>query len=83
MNQQTFAITKFSDLANPTRFLALAERLLPWMAGLCCLLFAAGLIVPLRRRWMRNVRNVLAVIAGIALYYHESDFPPISRAISR
>jgi cellulose synthase operon protein YhjU len=47
------------------------------------LLFAAALIVPLRRRWMRNVRTVLAVIAGIALYYHESDFPPISRAISQ
>ncbi len=40
---ESLAIRKFSDLANPTRFLALAERLLPWMAGLCCLLFAAGL----------------------------------------
>lgn len=40
---ESLAIRKFSDLANPTRFLALAERLLPWMSGLCCLLFAAGL----------------------------------------
>jgi heme exporter protein C len=31
------------DLANPTRFLALAERILPWLAGLTALAFAAGL----------------------------------------
>jgi len=31
------------DLANPTRFLALAERLLPWLAGLTALVFAIGL----------------------------------------
>ncbi|MBT9370653.1 heme ABC transporter permease [Rhizobium sp. CSW-27] len=39
----SLAIRKFSDLANPTRFLAIAERVLPWLAGLCCLLFALGL----------------------------------------
>jgi heme exporter protein C len=31
------------DLANPTRFLALAERLLPWLAAATALAFAAGL----------------------------------------
>ena len=31
------------DLANPTRFLALSARLLPWTAGLSVLLLAAGL----------------------------------------
>jgi heme exporter protein C len=31
------------DLANPTRFLALAERLLPWLVGLTALAFAFGL----------------------------------------
>jgi heme exporter protein C len=31
------------DLANPTRFLALAERLLPWLIGATVLAFAAGL----------------------------------------
>jgi len=31
------------DLANPTRFLALARRLLPWLAALTVLAFAAGL----------------------------------------
>jgi heme exporter protein C len=39
----SLAIRKFSDLANPTRFLALAARILPWMAGLTALLFAVGL----------------------------------------
>jgi heme exporter protein C len=33
------------DLANPTRFLALAERLLPWLAGLSLVLLAAGLVL--------------------------------------
>ena len=40
MNEQTFSITKFSDLANPTRFLALAARILPWLAGLTALVLA-------------------------------------------
>src|SRR6218665_872415 len=40
---ESLAITKFSDLANPTRFLALAARLLPWMAAITALLFAIGL----------------------------------------
>jgi heme exporter protein C len=31
------------DLANPTRFLALATRLLPWLAGLTVLVMAIGL----------------------------------------
>ena len=31
------------DLANPTRFLGLAERLLPWLAGATAIAFAAGL----------------------------------------
>ena len=43
MNEQTFAITKFSDLANPTRFLALAARILPWLAVLTALVLAIGL----------------------------------------
>jgi heme exporter protein C len=32
------------DLANPSRFLALAERLLPWLIGLTAVAFAAGLV---------------------------------------
>jgi heme exporter protein C len=31
------------DLANPTRFLAIVNRILPWLAGLTALVFAFGL----------------------------------------
>ncbi|NBN65496.1 heme transporter HemC [Microvirga tunisiensis] len=31
------------DLANPTRFLSLAHRLLPWLTALCAATFAVGL----------------------------------------
>jgi heme exporter protein C len=43
MSENSLAIRKFSDLANPTRFLGLAARVLPWFAGLTVLLFAVGL----------------------------------------
>jgi heme exporter protein C len=43
MNDTSLAITKFSDLANPTRFLALASRLLPWMSVITAMLIAVGL----------------------------------------
>jgi heme exporter protein C len=34
---------RFSDLANPTKFLALTDRILPWLAGASFVLLAAGL----------------------------------------
>ncbi|KQR79215.1 heme ABC transporter permease [Rhizobium sp. Leaf341] len=43
MRDRSLAIRSFTDLANPTRFIALAGRLLPWLAGLTALLFAIGL----------------------------------------
>ena len=43
MSDNSLAITKLSDLANPTRFLALTQRLLPWMIGLTAVAFAVGL----------------------------------------
>ncbi len=43
MSENSLAIRKFSDLANPTRFLGLAAVVLPWLAGLTALLFAVGL----------------------------------------
>ncbi len=43
MSESSLAIRKFSDLANPTRFLALADRVLPWLAALTLLVFAVGL----------------------------------------
>ncbi|MBO3758236.1 heme ABC transporter permease [Ciceribacter sp. L1K22] len=43
MNDMTLAITKFTDLANPTRFLALAAKVIPWMAAITLVQFAVGL----------------------------------------
>ena len=43
MSEQSLSIRKFSDLANPTRFLALTDMVWPWMAGLSAMLFAVGL----------------------------------------
>ncbi len=43
MSETSLAISKFSDLANPTRFLALAARAIPWLAGITALCFTAGL----------------------------------------
>jgi heme exporter protein C len=34
---------RWIDLANPTRFIALADRLVPWLAALSLLVLAAGL----------------------------------------
>lgn len=34
----------FTRLANPTRFIRLADRLLPWLGGLTLIAFAAGLV---------------------------------------
>jgi heme exporter protein C len=42
---ESLAITKISDLANPTRFLALARRILPWMAAVTAILFSVGLFM--------------------------------------
>jgi heme exporter protein C len=43
MSNSSLAISRLSDLANPTRFVALAGKLLPWMAAVTVLLFAVGL----------------------------------------
>lgn len=34
---------RWTDLANPTRFVALADRLIPWLAGLAALVLGIGL----------------------------------------
>src|ERR687897_1310108 len=34
---------RFSDLANPTKFLVMTDRILPWLAGASFVLLAAGL----------------------------------------
>lgn len=43
MSEPSLAIRKFSDLANPTRFLALVATVWPYLAGLTLCLFAVGL----------------------------------------
>ncbi|NML75558.1 heme ABC transporter permease [Rhizobium sp. S-51] len=43
MNTTSLVISKFSELANPTRFLALSGRILPWLGGLTALLLVLGL----------------------------------------
>ena len=43
MNQLDLSIQRPSDLANPTKFLHLSGKLLPWMWGITLILFAVGL----------------------------------------
>jgi heme exporter protein C len=43
MSDATLQPGRWTDLANPTRFLALAGRLLPWLYGLAVAVLAAGL----------------------------------------
>jgi heme exporter protein C len=43
MSETSLSITKLSDLANPTRFLALASLIIPWMAAFTALCFVVGL----------------------------------------
>lgn len=41
----------------------------------------AFLVVPLRWRWLNRVRHLVAIPAAVALLYHESWFPPITRLL--
>ncbi len=43
MSQTTIATSRWSDLANPTRFVALANAVVPWLAGLSAIVLAIGL----------------------------------------
>jgi heme exporter protein C len=43
MSQPSATIRSFADLANPTRFLALADRLIPWLAAVATAVLALGL----------------------------------------
>lgn len=45
--------------------------------------FAAFLLVPLRARWLRVLRQILAVPAGVALLYHDSWLPPFKRVLEQ
>ncbi|WFS00507.1 heme ABC transporter permease [Rhizobium tumorigenes] len=43
MSEVSPTLSRFSDLANPTRFLALASRVIPWLAVLTAIISAIGL----------------------------------------
>ncbi len=43
MSQPSATIRSFADLANPTRFLALVDQLVPWLAGVATAVLAIGL----------------------------------------
>ena len=43
MSETTATGLKIGDLANPTRFLAFAGRLVPWLGGIAAILLAIGL----------------------------------------
>jgi heme exporter protein C len=45
MSKSVASIIRLGDLANPTRFLSVAARLIPWMGGLTALLFVIGLVM--------------------------------------
>ncbi|MDD3764044.1 MAG: cellulose biosynthesis protein BcsG [Nevskiales bacterium] len=47
------------------------------------LIFAIALLIPLRQRWLRVVRQVIAVPVGIALLYHDAWLPPAEQALSK
>jgi len=41
-------VSRITGLANPTRFLALAGRVIPWLAGVTAVLLAVGLVLGFR-----------------------------------
>jgi heme exporter protein C len=43
MSETAAPIRSWTDVANPTRFLAIADRLVPWLGGLAALTLAIGL----------------------------------------
>ena len=43
MSETTAPLRNWADIANPTRFMAMADRLVPWLGGFCVLLLAVGL----------------------------------------
>jgi hypothetical protein len=43
MSETAAPIRSWTDIANPTRFLSIADRLIPWLAGLAALVLGVGL----------------------------------------
>ena len=62
-------------------YLASVGKLRPlWWLNL---LFAIALIVPLRQRWQRVLRLVLALLVAAALMYRESGLPPFGYVLKQ
>ncbi|HEL5322076.1 TPA: cellulose biosynthesis protein BcsG [Stenotrophomonas maltophilia] len=62
----------------------LSKVVLAWMGALDLkilpnLLFLGALLIPLRWRWARIARTVVAVPVGVALYYQDTWWPPFRR----
>lgn len=64
------------------KFLLVAVGMLDFQA-LPNLLFAAFLLIPLAKRWLRVGRQVVAVPVGIALFYHDTWLPPFRRLLAQ
>lgn len=47
------------------------------------LAFAAALLLPLRPRWARLARQLLAIPAGVVLFYHDTWLPPFGRLLAQ
>ena len=47
------------------------------------LAFAIFLVLPLGKRWLRISRTIIALPAGIALFYYDTWLPPIQRLYSQ
>nr|WP_206677557.1 cellulose biosynthesis protein BcsG [Stenotrophomonas sp. SAM-B] len=66
----------------------LSKVVLAWMGALNLkvlpnLLFLVALLVPLRWRWARIARSVLALPIGVALYYQDTWWPPFQRLLAQ
>ena len=77
----------WSDLGGWNLYF-LSKLALAWMGALDLhllpnLLLLAALLVPLRHRWMALARRVVAVPVGVALYYHDTWWPPFNRLLAQ
>ncbi|MGB3392747.1 MAG: cellulose biosynthesis protein BcsG [Stenotrophomonas sp.] len=66
----------------------LSKLALAWMGALDVhvlpnLLLLAALLLPLRWRWARITRTVVAVPVAVALYYHDTWWPPFRRLLAQ
>ncbi|MBW8908285.1 MAG: heme transporter HemC, partial [Mesorhizobium sp.] len=43
MSDTTSRLAGWTDLANPTRFVGLADKVIPWLAGIATILLLVGL----------------------------------------